>query len=289
MSAKVKALVTLAIGEDYLRMWEAYYKPSLEKYAEKHGYDLFVIDDYLDATPRGPERTPHWQKLLILEHPEFRQYEHVVWIDADININFHHAPCIVDHAGDTDALGLVSHNQAYVNDELWTNRWHRAHQLGGGIFERPHGPSPVERYREAGLPDDVDDMVNTGVMVLQPAKHAEFLRWIYDTCDENPYSANEQMSLSYHIFRQGLFQPLDPRFNRTWSEEMVQNYPFLMNNLTREIQPVMALCVTAAWLNTWFLHFLADGLSRGDVQFILSQFDDPTKINLQELMGPVES
>ena len=280
-----KALVTMAIGDDYKSMWEAYYKPSILPYAERHGYELIVVDDYIDAGPSGRARTPHWQKLLILERPDIARFERVVWIDADIFINFRHAPCIVEACGPAAGIGLVGHNATYATPELWDNRWHRAHMKGSGIFARGRGPTPAERYAEAGLSGDVDDMVNTGVMVLDPARHAGFLRQVYDECTENQYSAMEQMALSHRIFKAGLYHPLDPRFNRTWTEEMVHHCPFLLHERNRNNQPLVAFCVTTAWLNAWFLHFLADGISRGDVRLILTRFSDPAQINLEEVIA----
>jgi hypothetical protein len=81
-----------------------------------------------------------------------------------------------------------------------------------------------------------------------------------------------------------LVTPLDTRFNKIWSEELVQNYPFLMTSAMRAQAPIIALCVTAAWLNGYFLHFLADGFSRGDVRYIMTMFDEPSQISLEALM-----
>ena len=282
-----KALATILIGEDYQQMWNGLYRRSVESYAAKHGYDLVIIDQALDPSDRATERTPHWQKCLILEHPDLRDRDHVVWIDADIFVNFHHAPCIVAHYLEQDegrgGIGAVPFSAAINSPEHLDNRWDRAHRYGNGLFKRDRGPTPPERYAEAGLPDDQSDMVNTGVMVLSPEKHAAFLRDVYETGTENPLSAMEQMWLSYRMYSEGRITPLDGRFNKIWSEELVQNYPFLMNEPMRRHLPLIALSVTTAWLNGYFLHFLADGFSRGDVRYIMTQFSDPAQINLEAL------
>ena len=283
--AKRKALTTMVIGSDYQSMWNGLYRRSVEAYAEKHGYDLVLIDSYIDPSPRGTERTPHWQKCLILEHPKLQGYDHVVWIDADIFINYHSAPCIVEQYGEAEGIGAIPFAATQPNREILENRWDRAFRFGSGIFKRDRGPTAQERYAEAGLPDDQPDMVNTGVMVLRPDRHKAFLRDVYETGSENKFSAMEQMWLSYRIFQEGLLEPLDPRFNKIWSEELVQNYPFLMNAETRKQTPIIALCVTAAWLNGYFLHFLADGYSRGDVRYIMTMFDAPEQISLEALVS----
>lgn len=283
-----KALTTMVIGNDYKAMWDSLYRKSVEAYADRHGYELVIIDDYIDTRPKGRERTPHWQKCLILEHPRLRDREHVAWIDADIFVNYHSGPCIVEHYqardGGRGGIGAVPFGATFTTDEAVDNRWNRAHRYGSGIFKRERGPTPAERYAEAGLPDDQPEMVNTGVLVLRPDRHGDFLREVYETGTENPYSAMEQMWLSYRIFQEGLLTPLDPRFNKIWSEELVQNYPFLMTSAMREQRAIIGLCVTAAWLNGYFLHFLADGFSRGDVRFIMTMFDEPSQICLSKLV-----
>lgn len=283
-----KALTTMVIGSDYRSMWDGLYRKSVEAYAARHDYELVVIDANIDPRPKAAERTPHWQKCLILEHPRLRDREHVAWIDADIFVNFRSAPCIVEHYraadGGRGGIGAVPWGGTFTTAEAIDNRWHRAHRFGSGIFRRARGPTPPERYAEAGLPPDQPDMVNTGVLVLRPDRHAGFLREVYETGTENPHSAMEQMWLSYRIYQEGLLTPLDARFNKIWSEEVVQNYPFLLNTATRQQLPIIALCVTTAWLNGYFLHFLADGLTRGDVRYILTMFDDPSRISMEAMV-----
>src|SRR3546814_20572919 len=72
-----KALTTMVIGSDYKSMWEGLYRRSVEAYAERHDYELVIIDAAIDPRPKAGERTPHWQKCLILEHPRLRDREHV--------------------------------------------------------------------------------------------------------------------------------------------------------------------------------------------------------------------
>ena len=101
-----KCLATLLIGEAYRDMWRQHFEKSWREYAKRHGYDIVVVDRHIDRSERGRKRTPHWQKCLILEHEEVRQYEHVVWVDADVIINFHTAPCIVG-CNEPGKIGIV--------------------------------------------------------------------------------------------------------------------------------------------------------------------------------------
>lgn len=259
-------------------MWLQVFAGSWAKYAARHGYDIVPIDRPVDPTPRAAERSPHWQKLLILEHPALAAHDDVVWVDADILINHHTAPCIAS-AAPGPGIGVVSHLHAMGTGEGLDNRWNRVFWHGEGWFQGERGPSVAERYALAGLPDDAADMTNTGVLVLKP-HHAAFLRQVYDAHGENPRSANEQMALSYEIFRQGLAQPIDPRFNRPWVEDIAQHYPFLFLAENRKDQTLVAHCVNAAYQNAWFLHFLADRFSRNDVLLVAQD------MTARQLWGP---
>ncbi|HLN23429.1 MAG TPA: hypothetical protein VK558_05540, partial [Patescibacteria group bacterium] len=104
-----KALVTILIGDSYIAMWERLFASTWRAYCEKHGYDLIVIKEYIDKSDRALTRGPHWQKCLILEREEVRKYDRVVWVDADIAINFHNAPCIVD-ATPRHLIGAMHYN-----------------------------------------------------------------------------------------------------------------------------------------------------------------------------------
>src|SRR3546814_13306334 len=127
-------------------------------------------------------------------------------------------------------------------------------------------------------------MVNTGVLVLRPDRHTAFLRDVYETGTENRYSAMEQMWLSYRMFQEGLFTRLDPRFNKIWSEEVVQNYPFLLNTATREQLRIIAISVTTGWPNGHLLLFLADGLTRGDLRATITTFAAPSRSRLSDFL-----
>ncbi|MCR9254765.1 MAG: hypothetical protein NXI16_01570 [Alphaproteobacteria bacterium] len=273
-----KALVTLLLGEDYKRMWETVFRPAMDAYAQKHGYDVVTVDALIDDTDRGRARGPHWQKCLILDHPEVKAYEDVVWIDADIMINPHTSPCIVAHtreraeATGRHGIGLVSHNEVFQSAERVENAWDRSFQAAKELFWQERGPTPEQRYEMAGLPRDVDDMANTGVMVLKPGRDEDLLHHVYEAYEENALSASEQMALCYEIFKQDRATPIDPRFNRVWTETWLEHYPFLFAEENRKDQMLIALCVNAAYHNCYFLHFIADGRSRTDAALVKPEF-----------------
>ncbi|MEO5337681.1 MAG: hypothetical protein H7841_12420 [Magnetospirillum sp. WYHS-4] len=253
-----KALATILIGEDFQALWKRRMAPSWQAYAARHGYDVVTVDDYIDKGPRGRERTPHWQKCLILEDERVRRYDDVVWLDADIMINHHTAPCIVS-ATEPGRIGLVSsREQDYGSPAIRDNLLARRTDLVPES-RRPDLPKDCrERYLKAGLSGEVDDYANTGVLVLKPERHAALLRHVYDSYEENPFTAKEEACLSHAIFNSGLAQGLDSRFNTAWYHLMVEHYPFLMLEESRRNPLLVAMAVNAGWSNCWFMHFTAD-------------------------------
>lgn len=249
-----KAIVTILIGENYQKMWNDTFRDTWVQYARRHDYDIVILKDYLDPTPRGRERTPHWQKLLVLGHPALRHYEDVVWIDADILINHHTAPCIVG-ANDSDKVGIVSYCSEFRLPARWDNRYHRRARSGSGgkILK---SPAFSDWYRQAGLEGDVEDFTNTGVLVMKPRLHTELMRHVYDHFTENDWSHKENGALSYWLFKTGDYNLIDPRFNVSWNGDIIEFYPFLLAMRNFHNNDLIGECVNTAWHNAWMLHFV---------------------------------
>jgi hypothetical protein len=70
-----KALCTIAHGPHRELLDLA--RPTLELYADEHGYDLHVVEHRL-----APHRPPSWGKVLLL-HQLVQAYDLVLWVDSD--------------------------------------------------------------------------------------------------------------------------------------------------------------------------------------------------------------
>lgn len=277
-----KALVTLLIGDSYRQGWQAHYRSTWAAYAERYGYDIVTIGDWIDSGPTARARSPHWQKCLILEHPDVRGYADVVWLDADVLINHHEAPCIVSaHGG--EGIGALSYNALNRADP---RRLAAREERSRRLFADLQGETPErtavsagDRYRRAGLPDDVDDWTNTGVLVLKP-RHRELLRHVYETGIENEHSLFDNMALSYHIMAAGEFAPFDPRFNTDLYFELLESYPFLLFAEYGSSLLLRTLAINTIFLNSFFLHFVGGvGASlRSDVQLVARNLPDPRQL-----------
>ena len=274
MAKNSKALVTLNIGEPYKRMWEESFADTWHAYGERHGYDIISIEDYIDQSGVAHARSPHWQKCLILEHPDTQDYEDVVWVDSDILINFHRAPCVVaanSEGAKQGKIGAVTWSGSErPNAERFENGMRRVWAHNQAPWVRSiENPTFQKFFELGGYPLDHDEMINTGVLVLkQNEAHRQTLRYVYENYQENPHTSKEQMPLCHYFVTQDLVNPIDSRFNKIWDTTMVETYPFLAVSSFAQDKKMSALCVNTAFHNCYFLHFIS-GPSRAFVGLVV--------------------
>jgi len=282
-----KCIVTILIGENYQKRWRNYYQASWEKYAAKHGYDIIVIDDHLDKSEKGSSRSPHWQKLLIMEDARVMQCESIVWVDSDVLINFYDAPCIISSHANNENIGVVSMKETNSLPERTKNRKERFYQYINkhGEAKRRGVNAITDLYKNAGLTDViVDDYFNAGIMIISPDRHAQTFRDVYDTYEENPKSAYENYPLCYHLLKNNCVDFIDRRFNTIWPHEVMEHYPFVQafhdneNRVRNEVpcyEDIIRFCVNAAWHNSFFLHLINDKGMEKHVRLIDQGNGDP--------------
>src|SRR5262249_54037153 len=159
--------VTLCIGQQYQSLWKQHCARNWESYARRHGYALVVLDRPLDPAPAAARRSPAWQKCLVLEQPELAGCDRVVWIDSDILINRAAPP--VGYDVPTGKIGAVVSGD-YLAPAMKPIFLARAR---GKLREEVEGAAAWEAdqrvfYAEAGLDPPAADIVQTGVLVLEP-------------------------------------------------------------------------------------------------------------------------
>ena len=253
-----------------MQAWRQSCEPSWRAYASKHNYDIIVITQPIRLLHDLAIRPIHWQKLFIPRHPDAAKYEDIVFLDADIIINYHHAPCIVAaHA--SDKFGVVAfdryfdddhhYHNVFIRKAMFTHIGERARALNAGIAPGRYtlsGPDCYHTYSE--LTDRLDvPRINTGVLVMKPALHADFLESVYhDSFRELKNGAMpghyEQTYLAWKLFQAAQYNLLDERFNRIAFIEWALHYPF---TLIADNPSLLRACFTTMLSNAFFLHFAA--------------------------------
>ncbi|HUI06223.1 MAG TPA: hypothetical protein VL486_04390 [Verrucomicrobiae bacterium] len=268
-----KALVTLAIGDYYLQHWKRVCERNWRTYADRYGYDLICLDRLLDNSQRAKNRSPAWQKCLVLSQPFAERYERIVWVDSDVLINNLDAPSIVEGVP-PEKVGAV--------ETLAKDRWQTGDQLLDRVYEF-YGSSLTnysnrQYYTNYGLPDGFDRVVQTGVLVLSPKHHREMLEKVYYSYEEKGGREwhMEMRPLSYELLKADAVCWLDYRFNFMWPSMQFMCYPFLLRprlglgygaRIKRKLGMMMgfpgldqlrAACLTAVFHNSFFMHFGGD-------------------------------
>ena len=261
-----KALVTLAIGKKYESMFKKNCYATWKAYTEKHNHDLVVISNVLDASLRAKNRSPAWQKCLILSQDTIKKYSQVAWVDADIIIN-PRSPDIFDNTP-LEMIGAVD-ECATPNCKDHKIALDRLHMLWSKErIKYIEDLSATQYHKNFGFKGEFHSVVQSGVLVLSPKYHNELLKDVYYNYEDkgDSYWHYEMRPLSYEIQKNKLFFGLDPKFNMIWSFIKQLHYPFLneRNSLfTKALNKVgfntkaslIRKCVTTAFLNNYFLHF----------------------------------
>lgn len=274
----IKAIVTLTIGARYESRWKELCEAGWKTYADEHGYDLYCLDTPLDDSERAKQRSPAWQKCLILSQDFAQRYEQVVWVDSDILINASAAPCIaagvpVDKVGGVDAWSWPTAEIAQTVLGRMYDHWGE----GCAVVDR----TARDYYVSYGLPPAFDQVVQTGVLVLSPRHHRHILEKVYYEYEETGKGNFEMRPLSYELLKAGVMYWIDHRYNLIWFAYKALHYPFLFNKsvpvagdkrhpalkllplLTKRVsdrgkefpQRLRELCATTAFINSFFLHF----------------------------------
>lgn len=272
-----KAIVTIVHGEHFQRTWKQFSRPNWRRYAERHRYELLVLDQPLDQSPRATARSIAWQKLLIASHPQARRYDVLVWIDADVVINHWRAPCIVASLS-TDRIGVCEETEL-PREGLFSEMVKANLAFWEQAGERAKMPYPLDPFRRYGFAERPTRYFNTGVLVVRPALHREFLEDIYNRYeDKGPYCNYEQIPLSYEMERHNNCEVMDPKYNVLLVQLLLAfGYPHSRRSPT--LLSGRALFLGRLLSNIYFLHFAGVHHLMPDLALIDSR-SEPIRLNL---------
>jgi hypothetical protein len=230
------ALVTIAIGEKYIEEYKRIFAKNTEDYCNKHGYDFFLLTEYLLPESYRRFEFINIQKWMIPFQEKFQSYDRVVVVDADILITPHCPPIeSVDLEG---KIGIIDEYTQPTPDVRFLIQKHMKWE-----------DNPTEYFKyHIGIPLETKSVFNGGFYICSPKEHGPFFKEIFErhvdgtlTCLSHPFHY-EQAYLSYELMRAQNYKILDNKWNTIW---------FLYNNPVVQTHPLQV------FYNSYVIHFTA--------------------------------
>lgn len=209
----------VCIGKTYIEEFERLFKPSVSSYCQKYGYDLKIFTDFLDPNRRYPD-TISFQKCLV---PSFlKEYDLVVVLDADIYINLYVDP--IHKLELNEKIGIVDE----VNQST-----PEAYSI---LVDSGFASRATEYYKLINLDLETNKILNTGLMMCSPAKHADYLKTIYekyvDKSIGHPRGFHyEQSCIGYELQKDNTFTTIPNTWNFIYIHSQITRTPAYSNFL----------------------------------------------------------
>lgn len=216
-------VVTICIGEKYLQQYNSLFRPSQEKYANKCGYDFKIITDFI-AEPKHSDLIS-FNKILVCDYNWQKDYDFIIFIDADIIINENTPPIHSEYIFG-DKIGVVNQSQPNLQARLLCQR-HKGFEV-----------TAQDYYKLKSNHDIVTDhIINTGVLVIQPKKHKLFLRNIFKSYHDKQIGNKsgfhyEQSVIGYEIQKNDMYFFMDMKWNALWANNKYYNNTIRKKSLT---------------------------------------------------------
>lgn len=199
------AIVVFTVGDIFVNRFNNFFRESVENYCKKYGYDFILLDRLLKQETIEHYRKFYWQRLLIPS--EFKSYDYVVSMDADIFIN-PNAPPLPFNEIPEGKVAAVNERKYMENYE-----WREQIQVKNG-FER----TGKEWYALSGHIVDYNDHINGGLVIYQPKYHGDIFKSLYENNIQNymKFHQDDQSIISNFIMDNNMVHWLDQRYNRLW-------------------------------------------------------------------------
>lgn len=229
-------LVTICIGEKYLKEYNKFFKPSQEKYAKKWDYDFKILTDYIKE-PKHPHLIS-LNKILVCDYQWDKEYDYIIFVDADIVIN-ENTPPIHNEYNFGDKIGVVNQSQPTLQARIET-QIHRGFEITAKDYYRSKSKHIIETQH----------IINTGVLVIQPKKHKLFLRNIFDTYYKKQINNKsgfhyEQSVIGYEIQKNNMHFFMNMKWNALWG-----NNKYFFNTIKKQL-----LTLQGFYDSNYFIHF----------------------------------
>ena len=181
------AICSLVVGDRYERLFRKFVFETWQNYSRHHGYELHI---FRKPFVELPQKSWAWQKLFILDQPQTRVFDRILWLDSDILIKAGSPPVEAPDG----FIGYVIDARRYQTVSEW--------------------------YAQFNLPS-AREVVQTGVLLLQP-EHSGILKSAVHYSETRMY---EMPALSRCLSDSNLGHHLDPRFNAVINRLLLDYVP----------------------------------------------------------------
>jgi len=253
------AIVTFVVGKNYLEIFNIV-KDTWRIYAEKCNADLIIFNDYINKNSLD-DRSPIWQKLLLVNSEKLKKYKKVCYLDSDIYINIK-SPSIFN-INTSDKVGVVRHETLFYPESknIINERWFQ--RMGADKKSKARLLNVFQNYYENyGLKLKTNLKFNAGVLVFDPKLHGQFFERIYWNYPKDAID-QDQTAVNYELIKNELYQEIDIRFNAQIGVILSYNYPYLnfmddkgMHNLSNQTFCQLGMmCILNIIEINYFTHF----------------------------------
>ncbi len=252
--ASEQAIVTLVVGERYQACLENVTRPSWLAYADRHHADVILVRQPLDGSHLAGMRSVAWQKCLIPAQPWARRYRRLCWVDADILMNPHAPDIFAEVPEEKIGASLVHDQLSDAERHILLERAFNA-VIPQDLFPRAWGQCQVDLYAKAGVATQIQDMVQTGVLVFSPERDGEVFAAAYRRTEAS--ISYEQPSLSFEILSSGRMHRMTARWNWGFYDAVTVHHPDLIEPGVglRDLPDQLVAVARTEIRNAYFLHF----------------------------------
>jgi lipopolysaccharide biosynthesis glycosyltransferase len=201
------AIVTIAMGDDYIKQYEKIFKRHTEAYCNKYGYDFILLTDWLFEEKYRSYPFVNIQKWAIPFMEKIQKYDRIAIVDADIIITPNCPP--IESLPLGDKIGVVNEYQQ-PSFEQRTN-----------IAKMNGWEKDVPDYYNIHLKErfNTDIIFNGGLIICSPRLHGSFFKNILEKHIDGTFTAPshpfhfEQANLSRELIINDMYYILDNTWN----------------------------------------------------------------------------
>lgn len=227
------AVVTIAIGDKYLKEYNETFRRFTENYCEKNNYDFHLITEYIYTDDKYKQPIfSNIMKWCLPFYEPLQQYDRIAIVDADIAITENCPP--LESLNLNDKIGMVNENiqPSKEKREEIHRRLNYADKTASDYFL-------VHIDKELST----DIIFNGGLIICNPKINGPWFKKIFDNHVDGTLTAKfhpfhyEQAWLSYELITNNMYYILDNRWNIIWplwkhvmTKNIVDEYNDKFNN-----------------------------------------------------------